>query len=116
MHIGSLEKYRDVFAEVGEELGLTMIPRLDEEALFAIQSSLNMNYKQMRELRRNLKVFLGNPIFAPEYSIKQIIGKYFVEPAETGTYYFKKESIDWSCKNADDILVLYLTKYFKEHK
>ena len=38
MHIGSLEKYRDVFAEVGEELGLKMIPRLDEATLFAIQS------------------------------------------------------------------------------
>ena len=43
-----------------------------------------MNYKQMRELRRNLKVVLGNPIFAPEYLIKQMIRKYFVEPAETG--------------------------------
>ena len=90
MHIGSLEQYRDVFSEVGEELVLTMIPRLDEATLFAIQSSLNMNYKQMRELRRNLKVVLGNPIFAPAYRIIQIIGKYFVEPAETGTYYFKK--------------------------
>ena len=38
-----------------------------------------------------------------------------MEPAETGTYYFKKERIDWSCKNADDILVFYLTQYFKEH-
>ena len=69
----------------------------------------------MRELRRNLKVVFGNPIFAPEYRIKQIIGKYFVEPAETGTYYFKKESIDWSWKNEDYILVFYLTQYFKEH-
>ena len=36
MHIGSLEQYRDVFVEVGEELGLTMIPRLDEAKSFAI--------------------------------------------------------------------------------
>ena len=115
MHIRSLEQYRDVFAEVGEELGLTMIPCFDEATSFSIQSSLNMNYKQMRELRRNLKVVLRNSIFAPEYRIKQIIGKYFVEPTETGTYYFKKERIDWSCKNADDILLLYLTQYFKEH-
>ena len=86
MHIGSLEQYRYVFSEVGEELGLTIIPRLDEATSFAIQSSSNMNYKQMRELLRNLKVVLGNPIFAPEYRIKNIIGKYFVEPAETGTY------------------------------
>ena len=70
MRIGSLEQYRDVFAEVGEELGLAMIPRLDEAMSFAIQSLSNMNYKQMRELRRNLKVVLGNPIFAPEYRIK----------------------------------------------
>ena len=69
----------------------------------------------MQELRRNLKVVLGNPIFAPDYRIRQIIGKCFVEPAETGTYYFKKEIIDWSCKNADDILVFYLTQYFKDH-
>ena len=69
----------------------------------------------MREIRCNLKVVLRNPIFAPEYRIKHIIGKCFVEPAETGTYYFKKERIDWSCKNADDILVFYLTQYFKEH-
>ena len=92
-----------------------MIPRLDEATTFAIQSSSNMNYKQMQELLRNLKVVLGNPIFAPDYCIKQTIGKYFVEPAETGTYYLKKERIDWSCKNADDILVLYLTRYLKEH-
>ena len=90
MHIGSLKQYRDVFSEVGEELGLTMIPCLDEATSFAMQSSSNMNYKQMQELRRNLKVFLGNPIFAPEYCIKQIIGKYFVKPAEISTYYFKK--------------------------
>ena len=38
-----------------------------------------------------------------------------MEPAETDTYYFKKERIDWSCKNADDIIVFYLTIYFKEH-
>ena len=38
MHIGSLKQYRDVFVEVGEELGLTMIPRLDESTSFAIQS------------------------------------------------------------------------------
>ena len=38
-----------------------------------------------------------------------------MEPAETGTYYFRKERIDWSCKNADDILVFYLTQYFKYH-
>ena len=69
----------------------------------------------MRELHRNLKVVLGNPIFAHEYCIKQIIGKYSVEPAETGTYYFKKERIDWIFKNADDILLFYLTQYFKEH-
>ena len=69
----------------------------------------------MLELHRNLKVVLGNPIFAPEYCIKQIIGEKIVGPAETGTYYFKKESIDWSCKNADDILVLYPTQYFKNH-
>ena len=86
MHIGSLEQYIDVFAEVGEELVLTIIPRLDEATPFAIQISSSMNYKQMRELRRNLKVVLGNPIFAPKYRIKQIIGKYFVEPTETGTY------------------------------
>ena len=92
-----------------------MIPHLDEATSFAIQSLPNMNYKQMRELCRNLKVVLRNPIFAPEYRIKKIIEKYFVEPAETGTYYFKKERIDWSCKNADDILVFYLTQYFKEH-
>ena len=36
MHIGSLKQYRDVFVEVGEELGLTMIPRLDEAKSFAI--------------------------------------------------------------------------------
>ena len=70
MHIGSLEQYRDVFAEVGEELGLTMIPRLDKATSFAIQSLSNINYKQMRYLRRNFKVVLGNPIFAPEYYIK----------------------------------------------
>ena len=115
MHIRSLEQYRDVFSEVGEELGLTMIPRLDEATSFAIQSSSNMNYKQMRELRWNLKVLLGNSIFAPEYCIKHIIEKYFEEPAETGTYYFKKESIDWGYNNADDILIFYLTQYFKEH-
>ena len=74
-----------------------------------------MNYKQIRGLLRNLKVVLGNPIFAPEYRIKQIIGKYFVEPEDTGTYYFKKERIDWSCNNEDDIFVFYLTQYFKEH-
>ena len=51
MHIGSLEQYRDVFSEVGEELGLTTIPRLDEATSFAIQSSSNMNYKKMQELR-----------------------------------------------------------------
>ena len=90
MHIGSLEQYRYLFIEVGEELGLTIIPRLDEAMSFAIQSLLNMNYKQMRELLRNLKVVLRNPIFAPEYCIKQIIGEKNVEPAETGTYYFKK--------------------------
>ena len=112
MHIRSLEQYRDMFTEVGEKLGLTMIPRLYEATSFAIQSSSNVNYKQIRELRRNLKVVLGNPIFAPEYRIKQIIRKCFVEPAETGTYYFKKERIDWSCKNAGDILVFYLTQYF----
>ena len=44
MHIGSLEQYRDMFAEVGDELGLTMIPRLDEATSFTIYSSLNMNY------------------------------------------------------------------------
>ena len=70
MHIGSLKQYIYVFAEVGEELGLTMIPRLDEATPFSIQSSSGMNNKQMRELRRNLKVVLGNPIFAPEYHIK----------------------------------------------
>ena len=96
-------------------MGLTMIQRLDESTSFAIQSFSNMNYKQMQELRRNLKLVLGNPIFALEYRIKQIIGKYFVEPADTGTYYFKKERIYCSCKNADDILVFYLTQYFKEH-
>ena len=74
-----------------------------------------MNCTQMQELRRNLKLVIRNPIFAPEYSIKQIIGKYFVEPVETGTYYSKKERIECSFKNADDILVLYLTGYFKEH-
>ena len=68
-----------------------------------------------RWLHRNLKVVLGNPIFAPDYRIRQIIGKCFVEPAETGTYYFKKERIYWNCKNADNILVFYLTQYFKEH-
>ena len=36
MHIGSLKQYRDVFAEVVEELGLTTIPRLDEATSFAI--------------------------------------------------------------------------------
>ena len=75
MHIGSLEQYIDVFAEVGEELVLTMIPCLDEATPFSIQSLSNIDYKQMRELRRNLKVGLGNPIFAPEYRIKQISGK-----------------------------------------
>ena len=69
---------------MGEELGLTMIPCLDEATSFAKQSSSDMNYKHMRELRRDLKVVLGNPIFAPEYRIKQIIVKYFVEPALTG--------------------------------
>ena len=39
MHIRSLEQYRDVFAEVGEELGLTMIPRLDEATSFSLKSS-----------------------------------------------------------------------------
>ena len=73
-----------------------------------------MNYKQMQEIRHNFKVVLRNPIFATEYRIKLIIGKYFVGPAETGTYYFKKR-IDCICKNADDILVFYLTQYFKEH-
>ena len=38
-----------------------------------------------------------------------------MEPAETGTYYFKKERMDYSFNNADDILVLYLTQYSKEH-
>ena len=38
-----------------------------------------------------------------------------MEPAETDTYCFNKESIDCSCKNVDDILVLYLTQYFKEN-
>ena len=38
-----------------------------------------------------------------------------MEPTETGTYYFKKERIYWTCNNADDILVFYLTQYFKEH-
>ena len=76
MHIGSLEQYRYVFAEVGEDLGLTMIPRLYEATSFAIHSSSNMNYKQMRYILRNLKVVLRNTIFAPEYCIKQIIGKY----------------------------------------
>ena len=38
-----------------------------------------------------------------------------MEPVETDTYYFKKERIDWSCNNADDILVFYLTQYFKAH-
>ena len=84
MHIGRLKQYRDVFAEVGEELVLTMILRLDEATSSAIQSLLNMNYKQMRELRRNFKVVLGNPIFAPAYRIKQIIGRYFLEPTDTG--------------------------------
>ena len=42
-----------------------------------------MNYEQMRELCQKLKAVLGNTIFAPDYRIKQIIGKYFVEPAET---------------------------------
>ena len=39
MHIGSLKKYIDVFAEAGEKLGLTMIPCLDEATSFAIQNS-----------------------------------------------------------------------------
>ena len=51
IHIRSIEQYRDVFAEVGDELGLTMIPLLDEAKSFAIQSSSNMNYKKMQELR-----------------------------------------------------------------
>ena len=45
MHIGSLEQYRDLFTEVGDELGLTMIPRFDEATSFGIQSSSNINYK-----------------------------------------------------------------------
>ena len=49
-----------------------MIPRLDEATSFAIQSSSNINYIQMRELHRNLKVALGDLIFAPEYRIKQM--------------------------------------------
>ena len=39
MHIGSLEQYRYVFVEVVEELGLTMIPRLDEATSFAMNES-----------------------------------------------------------------------------
>ena len=66
MHIKSLKQYIYVFEKGGEELDLKMIPSLDEETLFAIHSSLNMNDKQMRELRRNLKLVLRNPIFAPE--------------------------------------------------
>ena len=74
MRIGSLEQYIDVFAEMGEEPVLTMIPRLIEATLFEIQSLSNMNYKLILELCRNLKVVLGNAIFSPEYRIKQIIG------------------------------------------
>ena len=44
----------------------------------------------------------------------EVIVNTYVGPAETGTYYFKKR-IDCICKNADDILVFYLTQYFKEH-
>ena len=43
MHIRSLKQYRDVFVEVGEEMGLTMMQRLDEATLFAIQSFSNAN-------------------------------------------------------------------------
>ena len=74
MRIGSLEQYIDVFAEMGEEPVLTMIPRLIEATLFEIQSLSNMNYKLILELCRTLKVVLGNAIFSPEYRIKQIIG------------------------------------------
>ena len=54
MHIGSLKKYRDVFAEVGEELGLTMIPRLDKATLFEIQSLSNILTFERSHIRRNL--------------------------------------------------------------
>ena len=54
MHIVSLKQYRDVFSEVCEELGLTIIACLYEATSFSIQILLNMNYKQMRELLCNL--------------------------------------------------------------
>ena len=67
--IGSRPAYKDAFLNAMKDLGLSLNPKLDKETTFAIQSASNLNFVQMRELRRNLKVAIGTNIFAAEYKI-----------------------------------------------
>ena len=111
LHVGSIEEYEPAFATTGESLGVSTIRKLDEKTSFAIQSSANMNYAQMRELQRNFCIVLGCPVFPSEYRIKQLMGSEFVAPALTGVYYYGKQRVDWACKNADNMLLVYLSQY-----
>ena len=63
LHVGSIEEYEPTFATTGESLGVSTIRKLDEKTSFAIQSSANMNYAQMRELQRNFCIVLGYSFF-----------------------------------------------------
>jgi hypothetical protein len=115
IYIGSRVEYRDCFYDATEELGVSIYPTIDAATTFAIQSSSNINYRQMRELRRNLKVALGHTIFSPEQKIKQLIGTKWLTP-ETGHYYYGKERIEWSAKQVDEIVCLYFSQLMNEAK
>ena len=111
LHVGSIEEYKPAFATTGESLDVSTIRKLDDNMSFAIQSSDNMNYTYMRELQRNFVLFWDVLFFLSEYHTKQLMGSEFVAPALTGVYYYGKQQVDWACKNADDMLLFYLSQY-----
>ena len=102
-YIGSTDEYKLVFKKAAKSFGLSKLPKLDGIMTFAIQTSCCLNQTQIRELKRNLILTIGTPLFSFEIKMKTLIGSNYIAPSEIGTYHLYKEEIKWSCKNVDDI-------------
>ena len=67
--IGEMDQYRESFLSAVEELGLSYIPKIGPSTTFAIQSSSNLNFTQMRELSKHLRTVLGSSRSSPEQKV-----------------------------------------------
>ena len=64
---------------------------------------------------KELSYCFGMSFFLSDYRIKKLMGSKFVAPTLDGVYYHGKQRVYWACKNADDMVFFYLSKYGRQN-